>query len=59
MPHPQINLKVSPLTQAELIAIKKLLEADKQRQVSYSETIDELALAWRQARLERDVKAAG
>jgi UDP-N-acetylglucosamine:LPS N-acetylglucosamine transferase len=45
------TMKVSPATYAAVTAIKQELEAGKQRQVTYSETLDEMAKAWRAAQL--------
>jgi hypothetical protein len=53
-------IKVSPLTYRELTAVKNELAAAKQRQVTYSEAIDELVHRYRApAELLRDVKEAG
>lgn len=44
----QVNMKISPGAYEKLIAIKKVLEAAEQRQVTYSEVIDRLAALWTQ-----------
>lgn len=38
----QVAMKVNPVTYRRVTSVKKIMEHDKQRQVTYSEVVDEL-----------------
>lgn len=47
----QATMKVSPATYARVTTIKQAMEGKKQRQVTYSEVLDQLAETWESAQL--------
>jgi hypothetical protein len=52
----QATMKVSPMTYQRVTVIKQLMETEKQRQVTYSEVLEELARTWEAGRVEEQRK---
>lgn len=60
MRYPNITMKINPPVYQRVTAIKQAMEAELQRQVSYSEALDKMADHYEAtSRLLRDVEEAG
>jgi hypothetical protein len=53
-------IRLSPIVYARVTAIKKTLTAEKQRQVTYTEVVNELVECWEVSdRVRADIAKAG